>query len=41
MRNLSETFTDKEFEKLQEKKGTRNWHDAILEEFGISLEDDS
>lgn len=38
MRNISETFTDKEFEKLQEKKGERNWHDAILEEFGVEVE---
>lgn len=38
MRNISETFTDKEFEKLQEKKGERNWHDAILEEFSVEVE---
>lgn len=35
MRNLNESFEDDEFENLEEVKGDRTWHDAILEEFGV------
>jgi len=35
MKRLYETFEDDDFEKLKEVKGDRNWHDAVLEEFGV------
>jgi hypothetical protein len=35
MRNLNESFEDSDFEKLEDVKGDRTWHDAILEEFGV------
>lgn len=38
MKRLHETFTVDEFEQLQEIKGERTWHDAILEEFGVNNE---
>jgi predicted CopG family antitoxin len=31
MKTLHQTFTDEEFEKLQAKKGTKSWHDFIME----------
>lgn len=36
MKNVYETFEDDEFEKLKQVKGDRTWHDALLEEFGVS-----
>ena len=30
MKNISETFTDEEFDKLKEKKDGLSWHDFIL-----------
>lgn len=36
MRQLNETFTDEAFEQLQDVKGERTWHAAILEEFGVA-----
>lgn len=38
VKDIRETFTDEEFEKLKGEKGDRTWHDAILEEFGVSDE---
>lgn len=35
MRQLNTTFTDEEYESLQDEKGERTWHDAVLEEFGV------
>jgi len=35
MENIYETFEDEDFEKLEEVKGDRTWHDAILEEFRV------
>ena len=29
------TFSEDDFERLQEVKGDRSWKDAILEEFGL------
>jgi predicted CopG family antitoxin len=31
MKTIHQTFTDEEFEKLQTAKGTKNWHDFIME----------
>jgi predicted CopG family antitoxin len=31
MKNLNETFTDEEFEKLKQAKGKLSWHDFILQ----------
>jgi hypothetical protein len=31
MRTINETFTGEEFQKLQTKKGTKSWHDFIME----------
>lgn len=35
-KNLSETFTLEEFERLEAAKGDRTWREAILEEFGVT-----
>jgi len=35
MKSIGEKFTDEQFKKLKEVKGDRNWHKAILEEFGV------
>jgi hypothetical protein len=35
MKNIYETFEDEDFEKLEDVKGDRTWHDSILEEFGV------
>jgi predicted CopG family antitoxin len=31
LRTINETFTEKEFQKLQTVKGERTWHDFIME----------
>jgi predicted CopG family antitoxin len=31
MRTINETFTEEEFQKLHAKKGTKSWHDFIME----------
>jgi hypothetical protein len=31
LRTVNETFTEEEFQKLQTAKGTKNWHDFIME----------
>ena len=31
MKTIHQTFTDEEFEKLHVVKGTKNWHDFIME----------
>jgi hypothetical protein len=31
LRHINETFTEKEFKKLETAKGTKNWHDFIME----------
>jgi predicted CopG family antitoxin len=31
MKTINETFTDKEFNKLQAVKGKKSWHDFIME----------
>jgi len=36
MKRIYETFDDDDHEKLEEVKGDRTWHDAILEEFGVA-----
>jgi hypothetical protein len=40
MKQLNEKFTDAEFRALQRVKGSRTWHEAIIEEFGIEVETD-
>jgi predicted CopG family antitoxin len=30
MKNINVTFEDEEFNKLEQKKGDRSWHDFIL-----------
>lgn len=35
MQTVNQSFEDEDFEKLEEVKGDRTWHDAILEEFGV------
>ena len=30
MKHLRETFTDEEFKRLKEAKGTLNWHDFLM-----------
>jgi len=35
MRQLNQTFTESEFDDLQEVKGDRTWREAILEEFSV------
>jgi len=30
MKQIRETFTDEEFERLKKAKGTQTWHDFIL-----------
>lgn len=39
-RTVNATFDDKEFAKLKEIKGDRPWDEAILDEFGVEVEDD-
>lgn len=37
MKDVRVTFTDDEHEQLSDEKGEdRSWHDAMLEEFGVS-----
>ena len=31
MKTINETFTDKEFQKLQTVKGEKSWHDFMIE----------
>lgn len=38
VKDIRETFTDEEFEKLKREKGDRTWREAILEEFGVDEE---
>ena len=38
MRNLNETFTDDEYDRLKEVKGDRTWREAVLEEFEVAGE---
>jgi predicted CopG family antitoxin len=33
MKTLNEKFTDEEYEKLKTAKGTKSWHDFILEKY--------
>lgn len=35
MKNINETFTDAEMERLQDVKGDRTWREAVLQEFGV------
>jgi len=35
MRQLNVTFEDGEFEQLKDRKGERNWREAIIEEFDL------
>lgn len=39
MKQLNETFDDGDFEALKEVKGNRTWREAILEEFGVRVDD--
>lgn len=39
MKHINVTFTDDEGEALDDAKGERSWHDAILEEFGVSVDE--
>ena len=41
MKTLNQSFTDDEFEKLEEVKGERSWREAIKEEFEIEETDPS
>ena len=34
MRSITVVFEDKEFKQLQKAKGTKTWHDFILNECG-------
>jgi len=35
MRQLNVTFEDGEFEQLKDRKGERNWREAIMQEFDL------
>jgi hypothetical protein len=35
MKNINETFTDDELERLKAVKDDRTWREAILQEFGV------
>ena len=35
MKHLNIPVSDDEHEQLQEVKGDRSWHDALVEEFGV------
>jgi len=39
MKRINETLTDDEHAALAEVKGDRTWHDAILEEFGVDVDE--
>lgn len=36
VKQINVTFTDGEHSALTDVKGDRSWHDAIIEEFGVS-----
>jgi len=38
-RTVNVVFNDEDFKQLQQMKGERSWHDAILEEFGVEADD--